>query len=259
MGYPINNSSLKEIVSACHQKIVEDKESRNPAVFSCANPHSLAIADSRQDFREALKSADILVTDGVGLSFIGGLLGYKVNPRITGSDFFTALMDKENHATLKRKTRVVFFGSSNKVLSLIKEKLSFQYHNIEFCDFISPPYGDWNEQVDADFCKKINQHNADILWVGMTAPKQEIWVQKNRHRLNIAIIGSIGAVFDFTAGTYERAPLWARKIGLEWLIRLIKEPKRMWKRNFISPIVFFVSLLKFKIVNLIPVSRESGN
>jgi N-acetylglucosaminyldiphosphoundecaprenol N-acetyl-beta-D-mannosaminyltransferase len=200
-----------------------------------------------------------LVTDGIGLSFIGSLLGYRVNPRITGSDFFTALMDKENQAFLNRKARVIFFGSSTEVLSLIKEKLSFQYTKIQFCDFISPPYGDWNEEMDSDFCQQINQHKADILWVGMTAPKQEIWVQKNRHRLNVAVVGNIGAVFDFTAGTYERAPLWARKMGLEWLIRLIKEPRRMWRRNFVSPLIFLRAVLKYKIVNWTPISRESGN
>jgi N-acetylglucosaminyldiphosphoundecaprenol N-acetyl-beta-D-mannosaminyltransferase len=259
MGYWINNASLNEIVVASHKSIIEEKEQKKPLVFSCANPHSLAIAESNQDFRHALAASEILVTDGVGLSLIGGMFGYKVNPRITGSDFFYALMNNENQAFFNRKIRVVFFGSSPKVLSLIKEKMLFQYTNIECCDFISPPYGEWNEQMDAEFCQKINKANADILWVGMTAPKQEIWVHKNRYRLNVAVIGNIGAVFDFTAGTYERAPVWARKMGLEWLIRLVKEPRRMWRRNFISPFIFSVSVIKYRIFSRIAVNKESSN
>ncbi|MCK4676315.1 MAG: WecB/TagA/CpsF family glycosyltransferase, partial [Gammaproteobacteria bacterium] len=78
----------------------------------------------------------------------------------------------------------------------------------------------------------------DVLWVGMTAPKQEKWIEENRSKLKTSTVGAIGAVFDFFAGTYPRAPIWAARFGIEWLFRLIKEPKRMWKRNFVSTPVF---------------------
>lgn len=86
----------------------------------------------------------------------------------------------------------------------------------------------------------INTTCPDVVWVGMTAPKQEKWIEKNRHELSTSAIGAIGAVFDFFAETYPRAPKWATKYGLEWLFRLVKEPKRMWKRNFVSTPLFIL-------------------
>ena len=80
----------------------------------------------------------------------------------------------------------------------------------------------------------INDAKPDVLWVGMTAPKQEKWVEENRHNLTVPVIGSIGAVFDFYAGTYARAPQWVCRIGLEWAYRFLLEPRRMWQRNCVS-------------------------
>ena len=80
----------------------------------------------------------------------------------------------------------------------------------------------------------INDAQPDVLWVGMTAPKQETWVQTNRKRLRVPVIGSIGAVFDFYAGTHPRSPRWICRLGLEWVYRFVREPRRMWRRNFVS-------------------------
>ncbi len=245
MGYCINALPLSQLVALCTQRI--QSSVKENLVFSCANPHSLAIAESRDDFRGALENADLLVTDGVGLSVVGKLLRENVGPRITGGDFFTALMEQQNSLALARKTRVYFFGSSQQVLNLIKSNLEVCYPNIEICGYTSPPYGTWSEAENLLFIAQINAAKPDILWVGMTAPKQEVWTYKNRDQLAVSIIGNIGAVFDFCAGTYERAPDWARKGGVEWLVRLWKEPKRMWKRNFISPVVFVAAAVRFKL------------
>jgi N-acetylglucosaminyldiphosphoundecaprenol N-acetyl-beta-D-mannosaminyltransferase len=242
MGYRINTQPLHALINLCSQRI-RHKEEVN-TVFSCANPHSLATATSKNEFEAALNDAELFVTDGIGLSIIAKFLGINVGPRITGSDFFTALMNQENNNNGQPKTRVYFFGSSEKVLSLMKEHLEKKYPNIDFCGFTSPPYGDWSEAQNSLFIETINTAKPDILWVGMTAPKQEIWTHTNRHKLDVAVIGNIGAVFDFTAGTYERAPEWARKMGLEWLVRLCKEPKRMWRRNIISPVIFTLCAIR---------------
>ena len=244
MGYRINTLPLARLTTLYGQSI--QSSIKENIVFSCANPHALATADTKIDFRKALEDTDILVTDGVGLSLVGRVLGKNLGPRITGSDFFSAIMEQENAITLERKTRIYFFGSSQKVLDLMKINLTLRYPNLEFCGFTSPPYGDWSEVENAQFIEKINAAKPDILWIGMTAPKQEMWTYKNRKKLNVTLIGNVGAVFDFCAGTYERAPEWAQKAGLEWLVRLCKEPKRMWRRNFISPIVFIAAALRFR-------------
>ena len=243
MGYRINTQPLNALLKTCSEQI--KNPSKNNIVFSCANPHSLALANSQVLFEAALKDADILATDGVGLYIVAKALGKDVGPRITGGDFFVALMQQQDLADLRSKSRVYFFGSSPKVLRLMKINLEHMYPNIDFCGFTSPPYGVWSEAENAAFIEQINAANPDVLWVGMTAPKQELWTHNNRDKLTVPMIGNVGAVFDFCAGTYERAPEWAKKCGLEWLVRLCKEPKRMWRRNFISPIVFVFSAIKF--------------
>jgi N-acetylglucosaminyldiphosphoundecaprenol N-acetyl-beta-D-mannosaminyltransferase len=247
MGYPINVLSLTRLTALCAQTI--RSPSSQKLVFSCANPHSLAVAESRSDFRAALENADILVTDGVGLSLVGKMLDVDVGPRITGGDFFNNLMKQENLASLDRKTRVYFFGSSQKVLDLMKKNIEAQYPNLVMCGYKSPPYGNWSDAENATFIAEINAAKPDILWVGMTAPKQELWTHQHRDKLTVSIIGNIGAVFDFCAGTYERAPEWAQKAGVEWLVRLWREPKRMWRRNFISPVIFVVAAIRHRIIN----------
>jgi len=90
---------------------------------------------------------------------------------------------------------------------------------------------------------EIRAFNPDVLWVGMTAPKQEKWVAANRKQLHVPVIGSIGAVFDYYAGVTQRAPQWICNLGLEWLYRLPREPKRLWRRTFVSAPVFLWSVL----------------
>lgn len=245
MGYRINALPLNQLMARCAEWI--QSPVKENVVFSCANPHSLAIAESHGGFRTALENADILVTDGVGLSFVGNLLGANVGPRITGGDFFTALMDQQNSPALSRRTRVYFFGSSPQVLRLIKNNLETCYPNIDICGYTSPPYGTWSDAENDAFITQINAAEPDILWVGMTAPKQELWTFNNRAKLDVPLLGNIGAVFDFCAGTYERAPEWAQKGGVEWLVRLWKEPKRMWRRNFISPVIFVIAAVRFRL------------
>jgi N-acetylglucosaminyldiphosphoundecaprenol N-acetyl-beta-D-mannosaminyltransferase len=244
MDYSLNALSLKQLLDDCAGHMLSKKPKN--MVFSCANPHSLAIGEARSDVRTALKDADILVKDGVGVSIVAKLFGVDVGPRITGGDFFNAIMQQHNGLPLNRKTRVYFFGSTHQVLKLIQQNVKANYPHIEICGCESPPYRAWSEAENAGFVTRINAAKADILWVGMTAPKQELWTYDNREKLQVALIGNIGAVFDFFAGTYDRAPEWSRKYGLEWLFRLCKEPKRMWKRNFISPVIFVLAFFKFQ-------------
>jgi N-acetylglucosaminyldiphosphoundecaprenol N-acetyl-beta-D-mannosaminyltransferase len=126
---------------------------------------------------------------------------------------------------------VFFFGSSQKVLDLIAQRLKQDYPTITLCGAISPPFGAWSELQNTQYIQQVNKEKPDLLWVGMTAPKQEKWVRDNAAQLQVPVIGSIGAVFDFFAGTYPRAPQWMINSGLEWFYRFVKEPKRMFVSN----------------------------
>jgi N-acetylglucosaminyldiphosphoundecaprenol N-acetyl-beta-D-mannosaminyltransferase len=218
---------------------IEQKESQ--LVFACANPHSLVVAQSDATFKASLAKADHLVADGVGITLMARLVGTPIGPRITGHDYFLAVM---NALQRRGHGRVFFFGSSEHVLDLIANRFVTDFPALTMCGTYSPPFRIWNKEENRRMVQIINEARPDVLWVGMTAPRQEKWVQANRELLNVAVIGSIGAVFDFYGGTYPRAPQWVCHAGLEWAYRLIKEPTRMWKRNFVSAPKFIALVIQ---------------
>lgn len=228
LGVPIDRRPLFEGIEDAIRAI--DKKGE-PIVFACANPHSLAVAQRDGAFLSALRGADFVVADGVGVKLMAHIAGIQVGPRITGTDYFEAVL-----AALERRGggRVFFFGSSQRVLNLIAKRFAVDYPSLTLCGVLSPPFGAWSDEENRRMVDAINDAKPDVLWVGMTAPKQEKWVEANRHQLNARVIGSIGAVFDFYAGTYLRAPEWICRLGFEWAYRFMLEPRRMWQRNFVS-------------------------
>ena len=233
LGIPIDRKSLAEITEDALQAINRKISQR---VFVCANPHSLVVAQHDIVFQSALTQAGLVVADGIGVSFMARLIGVQIGPRITGTDYFQAVL-----MALQQRGggRVFFFGSSRRVLNLVAQRFAADFPSLTLCGTFSPPFGSWSEEENRRMVQVINDAKPDVLWVGMTAPKQEKWVEENRHNLTAPVIGSIGAVFDFYAGTYARAPQWVCRIGLEWAYRFILEPRRMWQRNCVSAPKFF--------------------
>ena len=164
--------------------------------------------------------------------------------RIAGWDLFTMEMERLN----QKGGTCFFMGSSEKVLNLIREKAKTVYPNIRI-ETYSPPYKpEFSEEENRAIIEAINRANPDLLWIGMTAPKQEKWAYRHWDKLDIHChCGTIGAVFDFFAGTMERAPLWWQEHSLEWLYRLLKEPKRMWRRYLIGNVLFLWNICKEKM------------
>lgn len=139
----------------------------------------------------------------------------------------------------------MFMGSSQKVLDLIVKRAAVDYPHLKVVTY-SPPYKpEFSDEDNKAIIDAINAANPDLLWIGMTAPKQEKWTYSHWNELNIHChVGTIGAVFDFFAGTVERAPIWWQEHGLEWLYCLIKEPKRMWRRYIIGNSLFLWNMVK---------------
>ena len=199
--------------------------------------------NARKDvlFEEALTKGDVLIPDGISIVRTCHLLKAKSRPkeRVAGWDLFTFEMHRLN----KKGGKVMFLGSSEKVLGLIQKNAASRYPNLEVVTY-SPPYKpQFTVEDDLNMVKAINDADPDLLWIGMTAPKQEKWTYANWDRLNIHChVGTVGAVFDFFAGTHKRAPEIWQKLGLEWLYRLLAEPRRMWRRYIIGN-VEFISLI----------------
>lgn len=212
-------------------------------LINTINAHSYNTALKDSLFAEALTKGDVLIPDGASVVMACRWLKAKSQPveRIAGWDLFVHEMDR-----LNRKGGTCFFmGSSEKVLELIRKRAAVDYPNIKV-ETYSPPYKpEFNEEDNKGIIEAINKANPDLLWIGMTAPKQEKWTYTHWKELDIHChVGTIGAVFDFFAGTVERAPLWWQEHGLEWLYRLLKEPKRMWRRYIIGNTLFLKNVVK---------------
>lgn len=198
-------------------------------------------------FSEALQKGDVLIPDGISIVKACRFLNAKSQPkeRIAGWDLFVYEMEKLNRVGGK----VMFLGSSDAVLNLIRHRVAEKYPKIEV-DTYSPPYKpEFSDEDNEAMISAINHSNPDLLWIGMTAPKQEKWAYTHLNRLDVHChIGTIGAVFDFFAGTVKRAPERWQRAGLEWLYRLLSEPRRMWRRYFIGNAKFIYYIMVEKIM-----------
>lgn len=214
-------------------------------VINTINPHSYCVSKSDSFFQNALLNSDILLPDGTGIVLAAKFLRKKKIKKIAGADIHQYLLEYAN----KNNKKVFYLGAAPKTLQLIKERISKEYPKIIMSSY-SPPYkSEFSKADSSKMIKEVNNFNPHILFVGMTAPKQEKWVAAHKNELNATITVSIGAVFDFYAGTVKRSGSFWVNIGLEWLPRLLGEPKRLWYRNFVSTPLFLWYLLKTKIVN----------
>ena len=232
-------------------------------LINTINAHSFNVAQEDDLFAEVLRTVDsgqltidsecvkYLIPDGASIIKACKFLKAKSQPkdRIAGWDLFTFEMEKLDAKSRREDVRgtVMCMGSSEKVLALIKEQAAVDYPDLEVVTF-SPPYKpEFQEEDNNAIIKAINEANPDLLWIGMTAPKQEKWTYSHWKELNIHChVGTIGAVFDFYAGTAQRAPKWWQEHSLEWLHRLCIEPKRMWRRYVIGNPLFLWNIHKEK-------------
>lgn len=218
-------------------------------LINTVNAHSFNTAQKDTLFADALMKGDVLIPDGISIVKACKWMNAKSKPkeRIAGWDLFIYEMNKLN----KKGGKCFFMGSSENVLSMIKKRAAIDYPNITV-ETYSPPYKPEFTKDDNDaIIAAINQADPDLLWIGMTAPKQEKWAYTHWSELNIHChVGTIGAVFDFFAGTVERAPIWWQEHGLEWAYRLLREPKRMWRRYIIGNSLFLENIWKEKMGDL---------
>lgn len=224
-------------------------------LINTINAHSYNTARKDSLFAEALTNGDVLLPDGVSIVMACKWIKAKSLPkeRIAGWDLFAFEMEKLERESEELRTKseeskiVVFMGSSQKVLDLIVKRAAEVYPHLKVVTY-SPPYKtEFSDEDNKAIIDAIHAANPDLLWIGMTAPKQEKWTYSHWKELNIHChVGSIGAVFDFFAGTMKRAPMWWQEHGLEWLYRLLKEPKRMWRRYIIGNALFLWNMVKEK-------------
>ena len=215
-------------------------------LINTVNTHSFVTAQSDPLFEEALSGCDVLLPDGIGIVKAARFLSLPRAPRekIAGADLFDFEM-----GALERSGggRCFFLGSSPSTLEAIRKRAAGDFPHIAV-ETYSPPYKDeFSDEDSRAMIEAVNASAPDLLWVGMTAPKQEKWAYRHWNQLTINChCGCIGAVFDFYAGTVERAPKWWIDHGLEWLYRFFREPRRMFRRVFVSGTKFIFLIVKEK-------------
>ena len=211
-------------------------------IVNTINPHSYVTAKSDELFTKALKESDLLIPDGSGIVMAAKQIKKENIKKIAGADLHKFLLKEMN----KKGGKVFYMGAAQKTLDKIHERLENEYPNIKV-DSYSPPFKpEFNDEENQEIINRVNSFNPDVLFIGMTAPKQEKWLYEHKDNLEFTIASSIGAVFDFYARTVERpSQIWLN-LHLEWLGRLLKEPKRMWKRNFVSTPLFLLDMFAYK-------------
>ncbi|MFC0875445.1 WecB/TagA/CpsF family glycosyltransferase [Saccharicrinis sp. FJH2] len=212
---------------------INDK-SKDCRVINTISPNSYGISTKDKEFKNALKETDFLVLDGVYFAFASLLLNGKNIKKNQGPDVFYHFMERLN----AEHKKAFFLGSSEKTLEMIKTNAKFSHPNI-LIDYFSPPFKDEFSELDNQtMISKINMFEPDILFIGMTCPKQEKWAIKHKKLINAGLTICVGNVFDWFAGTQKAIkPIWF-KLRLAWLIRILIRPE-IFKRNIGNQLLFF--------------------
>lgn len=217
-------------------------DSSKKTLITTINQYSFCIAEEDQEFKKALLQSDVLLPDGMGIVSAVQLQTGKKIKKIAGADIHLHLLNDLN----KKAGSCFYLGASERTLSKIKERLAIEFPNIEVATYSPPFKSHFSKFENKEMIDVINAFAPDVVFVGMTAPKQEKWAFHHKTQLKTKTICAIGAVFDFYAGTVERPSLFWVNLKLEWFIRLVKEPKRMWKRYLYYGPVFIKHILQHK-------------
>lgn len=177
--------------------------------------------------------------DGAPVAWTMRRRGYRGQRRISGPDLMLQLCA----ASSDTGVGVFLFGSTPHTLEVLQLQLCRVYPNLRIAGALSPKFGAWDADTAARYVEKINASGAGIVFVGLGCPRQEIWMASVRNRVNAVMLG-VGAAFDFHAGTIQRAPEWMQRSGLEWLHRLVSEPRRLWKRYLVTNTLFIMHTLR---------------
>ena len=236
--------SIARVEEAVHHVIGHLSELKGRYIcFS--NVHTTVMARDDREYAGILNDAAFVFPDGTPIANRQKNKGYIGAERVAGPDFMRNMF----RDTQDGKVAHYFYGSTEETLTRLRENLEKKYPGINIKGMYSPPFRALTPEEDAEVVKRINDSGADIVWIGLGAPKQEKWMKEHEGMINAVMMG-VGAGFDFHAGTAKRAPLWVQKIGFEWLFRLFTDPKRLFKRYFATNIKFiwysFLDRLRLK-------------
>ena len=230
--FAIMNSATRQIV---------EMVKRDKGGYVCVSTVHMAMeAYDDPEYKEMVNDADLITPDGMPMLWMKQLQGAKDVSQVRGTNLMIRLfaLAEENNFS------VGFYGGSQEVLDKLAERLKFEYPNLEISYIYSPPFRPLTEEEDIGVTENIAKSGTDIFFVGLGCPKQERWMALHSENIYSVMIG-VGAAFNFYAGKTKESPDWMRRIGLEWLFRLIQEPRRLWKRYIIlNPRFVWLAMLQ---------------
>ncbi|MCI7171262.1 WecB/TagA/CpsF family glycosyltransferase [bacterium] len=221
------------------QYIENNLEELRGKYICVSNVHTTIMAHDNPAYRNVQNSAAIALPDGKPLSVVSRKRGYTEAERVTGPDLMGELFARENG--LKH----FFYGDKEETLQILQQKLKEKYPDIQIAGMISPPFRSLSQEEEKAYIQQINDSGADIIWIGLGAPKQENWMYEHQGMFQGVMIG-VGAGFSYHAGLIKRAPEWMQKMSLEWFYRLMQDPVRLFKRYFTTNLKFILLEAKDK-------------
>jgi len=231
-GIPVWGLHLRDFVQLAKTLI----KNKRKALFTTIGAPSIVTAQKCSEFFEHFQHADVVLPDGILPTWISRSLNYNVPERVPGPDFVDAFLPVAE----KEGFKLFFLGASNQTLEKLKTNCLKTYPRLNIIGVLSPPFGEFDEQTNRSLVAAINQKRPDVLFVGMTAPKQELWLSRNFDKLDVLFAMGVGASFDYLAGNKPRVPRWLGRLGFEWMYRLILEPNRLWHRNLDNMLVVWL-------------------
>ena len=192
-----------------------------------SNVHTTVMSYDDAKYCAVQNGGIMAIPDGGPLSSVGRRRGFSEMRRTTGPDYMKEILKISN----KEGYRHFFYGSTEETLKKLQRTLKRSYSDVQVAGMFSPPFRTLSAKEDEEVVRMINESNADFVWIGLGAPKQECWMAEHQGKIKGFMIG-VGAAFDYEAGNIDRAPMWMQKANLEWLYRFLQEPKRLFKRYF---------------------------
>jgi N-acetylglucosaminyldiphosphoundecaprenol N-acetyl-beta-D-mannosaminyltransferase len=225
LGVKVNAVQIPEVIQRMEYWIAADRRTHYIAVTGM---HGVSEAQRDPHFKSILEQADLVVPDGMPLVWLGRKHGHGLRRRVYGPE----LMETFCRETAG-KYRHFFYGGAPGVAEGLAQS-ERQRHGICVVGTYCPPFRPLTAEEQADVIAMIQQARPDVLWVGLSTPKQERWMEEFKDRIHVPVLLGVGAAFDLNSGRLQQAPVWMRENGLEWLFRLLAEPRRLWRRYLVQ-------------------------
>lgn len=238
MGLEVLNTTSVEFLQHIDQLLKTPFEKTHSLCF--VNAHTINLVCEQPQAKDAISDCEFILNDGIGVDIAAAVRGQKFAENMNGTDFSPKLLA----LCAEKGYKVYFLGTRQEILEKTVNNLKSQYPSI---DIVGYHNGFFNEAQEKMIIEEINQAGTDVLFVAMGNPKQEVWLQKNKHFLKVKLGLGVGAFFDFTAGAVKRAPMWMQKAKIEWVFRLFQEPERLWRRYLIGNFKFIFRVLAYRL------------